>query len=99
MTLTCARKLRESCKFSSTRQFLIHSDDPPSINLTLLSSSNPPAWKRLIDPVLSAKERVGLIMTIFSDPDEVEVFKYLSGTDAQEFVDVVDEAGIFALSH
>ena len=29
--------------------------------------------------------------SIFSDRDEVEVFEYLSGKDAQAFVDVIDE--------
>ena len=39
-------------------------------------------------------ERADLIMSIFSDHDEVGVLKYLSGDDAQAFVDVIDEASI-----
>jgi len=54
--------------------------------------SNPPAWKRLISPTISTEERIDLITSIFSDCDEVEVFEYLSGKDAQAFVDVIDEA-------
>ena len=92
-TLTHARKLQKSYELSSTRQFLLHSGDS-SVNLTLLVSSNPPTWRRLISPTLPTNERMQLIMTTFSDCDEVEVFKYLSGNDAQAFVDVMDEASI-----
>ena len=56
--------------------------------------SNPPPWKRLIDPTLHARERIQLITSIFSDRDEVETFKYLSRGDAQVFVDVVSEVSI-----
>ena len=55
-------------------------------------SSNPPPWKRLIDPQLSTNERIQLMKSVFSDRDEVEVFKYLSGNHVQAFVDVIDEA-------
>ena len=61
-------------------------------------SSKRPAWKRLIGPTVSTEERTGLITSIFSDQDEVEVIEYLSGCDAQAFVDVIDEASIFILS-
>ena len=40
-------------------------------------------------------ERIQLIMSIFSNRDEV--FEYLSGNDAQAFVDVIDEASICTL--
>ena len=63
----------------------------------VLIPSNPPAWKRLISPSLSANERIDLITSIFSDRDEVEVFEYLSGSDAQAFVDVMDEASVCIL--
>ena len=36
-TLTRAQKLRKSCKYSSTRQFLYHSDDHPFVGLTVFS--------------------------------------------------------------
>ena len=62
-----------------------------------VASSDPPAWKRLIDPGLSANERLDLINSIFSDHDELEVFEYLSGDDAQAFVDVIDEASVRVL--
>ena len=60
-------------------------------------SSNPPPWKRLIDPQLPTNERIQLIKSVFSDRDEVEVFKYLSGNDVQAFVDVIDEASVRTL--
>ena len=53
-----------------------------------------PLWKRLINPGLSTNERIPLILSIFSDRDEVEVFENLSGSDAQAFVDVISEARI-----
>jgi len=65
--------------------------------LTILVRSNPPPWKRLIDPTLLMNERIQLIGSIFSDRDEVEVFKHLSKDDAQAFVDVIDEASICVL--
>ena len=52
---------------------------------------NPPAWKRLINPTVSTDERVNLINSIFSDHDEIAVSEYISGNDAQAFVDVIDE--------
>ena len=48
--------------------------------------------------MLSANERINLIVSIFSDRDEFEVVKYLSGGDAQALVDVIDEASIHAIS-
>ena len=56
--------------------------------------SNPPAWKRLISPALPQNERIDLISSIFSDCDEFEIFKYLSGEDSQAFVDVTYEVSI-----
>ena len=38
-------------------------------------------------------------MTIFSDRDEVEVFQYLSGNDAQAFVDMIHEASTLFFCH
>ena len=37
------------------------------------------------------------MMSIFSDRDEIEVFEYLSGDDAQAFVDFIDEASVHIL--
>ena len=54
-------------------------------------SSNAPPWKCLISPTLPANERTDLIMAIFSDRDEVEMFKYLSVKDSQALIDVIDE--------
>ncbi|KAF9644747.1 kinase-like protein, partial [Thelephora ganbajun] len=51
-----------------------------------------PAWERLINHTLSTDERISLITSLFSDRDEVEMVGYLSGDDAQAFIDVIDEA-------
>ena len=51
----------------------------------------------MIDPILPVNERIQLITSIFSDLDEVEVFKHLSRDDAQIFVNVIDEASISLL--
>ena len=42
-------------------------------------------------------ERIPLLTSIFSDRDEVEVFKYLSREDAQAFIDVIDGVGVLSL--
>ena len=52
----------------------------------------------MINPTLPTDERVRLMMSIFSDRDEVEVFRYLSGSDAQAFVDVIDKVSVRILS-
>ena len=44
-----------------------------------------------MNPTVSTDERVNLIKSIFSDDDEVTVFEWISGDDAQAFVDVIDE--------
>ena len=49
-----------------------------------------PAWKYLIDRPLTTDERVSLIANLFSDHDETETLKDLSGGDAQSFIDVID---------
>ena len=51
----------------------------------------------MIDPTLPVNERIPLITSIFSDRDEVEVFKHLPKDDAQAFVNVIDEASICVL--
>ena len=57
--------------------------------------SEPRPWKRLIsDITLSKHERVSLITCIFSDSNEVESVRLLSGDDAQAFIDVIDEVSV-----
>ena len=56
-----------------------------------LTCSGTPAWKRLINRPLTSKERISLITDIFSDRDETEIVKNLSGEDARSFVDVIDQ--------
>ena len=96
-TLARAQKLGKCCKFSSIRQFFVHSGDHPPAELTYPTSSNPPAWKRLIGSTVSTEVRTCLIKSTFSDRDEAKAFEYIYGNDAQAFVDVIDEASIFIL--
>ena len=87
-------------KASEVLQILLDSSVPHSLRhlfirrLYVLKFSNPPAWKRLINPTLPRRERVDLIKSIFSDRDESEAFEHLSGNDAQAFVDMITEASI-----
>ena len=53
--------------------------------------SDPPAWQRLISYTRPTPERTDLISSIFSDRDEIDVVKHLSGDDAQTFIDAVNE--------
>ena len=64
----------------------------------LLACSDLPAWKRLINSTLPNHERIPLIVTIFSDRNEVELVGYLCGDDAQAFIDVIDGVSLHALS-
>ena len=61
-------------------------------------SSETPVWNWLIEPTLSSSKRIGMINRIFSDRDEAEKFKDLTGSDARAFVDVVDKASIHVFS-
>ena len=60
----------------------------------ILMFSNPPPWRQLISPGLPTNECIRLIISIFSDHDEARAFEYLSGNDAQTFVDTIDKVGI-----
>lgn len=53
-----------------------------------------PAWKQLASRTLTAEECVSAITVIFSDRSAVETVGYLSGDDAQAFVDVIDEVSL-----
>ena len=79
--------LLSSLAFRSLWRLFVGIDRAPT-------SSNPPVWKQLINPSLSVDERIGVITTLFSDCNEAKVIKYLSGEDAQAFVDVIDEVSI-----
>ena len=52
----------------------------------------------MIEPTLSASERIEMINRIFSDRVEAEKFKHLTGSDAHAFVDVFDKASIRVFS-
>jgi len=61
------------------------------VDFTVSSCSDPPTWKRLVSYRLEIHERLSLIVTIFSDPGEVEVVGQLSGYVAQTFIDTIIE--------
>ena len=62
------------------------------------SRRDPPAWKRLISHTLAKDERLSLITTTFSDHNQIEMVRHLSGDDAQAFVDMIDEVSLCVLS-
>jgi len=96
MTLTCVRKFRKSYKFSSPRQSCVRPRDRSPIDSFFLCSEDP-AWKRLIAHTPTTHERISLITTIFSDDNQAEMVRNLSGNDAQDFIDVVDEVSLRTL--
>ena len=51
----------------------------------------------MISNTLTVDERVSLIATIFSDDNEVDMVKGLSGDDAQAFIDRIIEASSYTL--
>ena len=53
--------------------------------------SDVPTWKHLTDRPLTTDERASLIADLFSDRDEIEALKDLSGSDAQSFIDMADK--------
>jgi hypothetical protein len=57
-----------------------------------------PAWKRLISHTLVTHERISLITTIFSDDNQVEMVRDLSGDDAQTFINTIDEVSLYTPS-
>jgi len=63
-----------------------------------LGCSGPPTWKRLITHPLTIHERTSLITAIFSDRSEIEVVRHLCGSDAQSFIDAIDEVFLHILS-
>ena len=55
------------------------------------------AWERLIRHPLAMYEHTSLITTIFLDRNQVEMVEYLSGDDAQTFIDTVDKVRLRVL--
>ena len=45
----------------------------------------------MISHPLDVNERIPLITTIFSDSNQVEMVEHLSGDDAQNFINIIDE--------
>jgi len=48
----------------------------------------------LITRTPTTHERISLIAAIFSDDNQAEMVKNLSGNNAQDLIDVVDEVGL-----
>jgi len=81
--------------FSSLCQFFIYPRGYAPVGLTaVITCSNGPAWGRLINSSFITDERISLITSIFSDPAEIEVVCHLSGDDAQNFIDAINEVSI-----
>ena len=57
--------------------------------------SEDPAWKQLISDTITTDERISLITLIFSDHDHVKMAEDLSGNDAQNVIDAIDEVSTF----
>ena len=57
----------------------------------LLRCSGIPVWKHLTNSPLTTDERVSLVADLFSDRDEIDALKALSGSDAQSVIDAIDE--------
>jgi hypothetical protein len=92
MTLTCAQKFQKPCRCPLPRQS-VHSSEHTLVNPPFLVCSEDPAWKRLISLTPTMPERISLITKILADSDEVEAVEMLSGDDAQNFINVIDEVG------
>ena len=57
----------------------------------LLSYSDIPVWKTLIDNSLTTDERVSLITDLFSNRDATDSLNTLNESDAQSVIDAIDE--------
>lgn len=55
------------------------------------SSSNPPAWKRLISRSFPPHETISLVNEVFMNEDEVKAVCILRGDEAQTFISVIHE--------
>ena len=62
----------------------------------ILADSDPPAWKRLINPTLLPHEVINLVEAIFMSEDEVKMIFDLREYEAQTFVNAIHEV-CFAL--
>ena len=63
-----------------------------------LTYSELPTWKRLISDPLSTDEYTSLTTSIFSKHNEINVVEYLSGDDAQIFIDVIYKVSLRFIS-
>ena len=53
----------------------------------------------MINHAFTTHERIYLITRIFSDRDQVDMVRNLSGDDAQNFIDMMDEVSLHTISH
>ena len=61
--------------------------------------SDHPTWKSLTNGALSTDERIYLLTTISSDPNQVNSIRNLSGSDAQALIDDIDEVCSLVISY
>lgn len=91
MTPTCARKFQKPYKILPCRFFY----PPQPLPIHQLDHfpvcSENTAWKRLISHNFATNERASLIAAVFSDSNQADVVRNLSGDNTQNFIDVVDE--------
>ena len=62
-----------------------------SPNPSVVIDSHERAWQRLINPAISHYELRSLIGAIFSDGNATEIIDHVRESDAQTFIDVIDE--------
>lgn len=75
---------------------LVSPEAPPSPSTH--TGVGPPCWERLIRNSLTTHERIPLIITVFSNRDEVEAVRCLCGDDARIFIDTIYEARLYISS-
>ena len=73
-------------------------ESPIRLSDQVVTSSDIPAWRRLISRPRATDEHISLVTNIFSDDDEIQVVKGLREDDAQVFIDVIDEVPSLFLS-
>jgi len=68
-----------------------------SLDLSTTTDSYEQAWQRLISHSVPQDELLLLLETIFSDKKRTDMVKRLQVSDAQAFIDIIDEVSHWAL--
>ena len=77
----------------SSTQFLSESDDVEGSEPTLVLNFVRPALRRLIGRAVPRDELISLIEAIFSKGRVSDIIGCVEGSDAQTFIDIMDEVG------